>query len=237
MPLKDLYSKSLRLLKNNPALVIPFLFASLLAVPGMYIDEGTTQFYAFLFVSMVLGAMIQCGAIGMAGKAVSSGKASFSDFTMTVKSHFARYIIMNLMILGVMLIPIALAIILAIGATVAVGQAGAVIAMFIVLVPFGLAFLVGAIGISFSAQLLIISNETPANSLKKSFAFVKSNLWDILVLWLSMVILSIAASVPAIIIYAMNPAPMVGAVAGITMSPLSAFTNLLAVEFYIEKKG
>lgn len=237
MPLKELYSKSFQLLKNNPSLVIPFFFASLLAVPGQYITKGTPEFYIFAIVSVILGLVIACGTVSMAGKAVSSGKATFNDFTEALGKHFFRYILMNLIILGAMLIPIALFIVLAIGATVALGSATSSVAAFVLLIPLGLAVFVGLIGISFSTQLLIISNETPTNSLKKSFTFVKSNLWDILVMWFSMIALSIVVSIPVIIIAFVNPTPVIGAVVGIIMSPLSAFTNLLVVAFYVEKKG
>ncbi|MBI5355059.1 MAG: hypothetical protein HZB68_01245 [Candidatus Aenigmarchaeota archaeon] len=173
----------------------------------------------------------------MAGKAVSSGKATMDDFAESVKMHFVRYILMSLIILGAMLIPIALAIILAIGATAALGQTGALTSIFIILVPLGFAFIAGIIGISFSTQFLIISNETPTASLKKSLSFVKTNLWDILVLWFSFFILGIASSIPAVIISLINQTPVLVAIAGIILSPLSALTHIVTVAFYIEKKS
>jgi len=237
MPLKELYSKSFRLLKNNPLLAVPFLFAALLAVPWQYFEKGSMQFYGFFLVSIVFGIIMECGTIGMAGKAVSSGKATMDDFSQSVRMYFVRYVLMSLIILGAMLIPIALAVILAIGATVALGQTGALIVIFIILVPLGFAFIAGVIGISFSTQFLIISNEAPTDSLKKSLSFVKTNLWDILVLWLSFFILGIVSSIPVVIVSLINPTPILGAIAGIILSPLSALTHIVAVAFYIEKKS
>lgn len=200
---------------ENPNALEDMSGAEMMQALGDALPELIAAGCVFIIVSSLISSFFTAGAVGMAGEANASGRTSSSTMWRSGREGFFRIFIASLVISVISLV-VAIIVSVAfvgylsrtadpavIGNLTSLSETGLMAAMldviWLVLVWFLLILIfLLAISLVFSvvSQAVVLEGMGPIQALKSSIQFFRGNMFDVFLIWLVTVGISMAISIP-----------------------------------------
>ncbi|GAB4412449.1 MAG: hypothetical protein OHK0032_08480 [Thermodesulfovibrionales bacterium] len=179
--------------------------------PGAMVPAFGTLMGGMLLISilgMILGLFAHGMTVGMAKEAIDAGSTSISSGINIATSRFAP------LLLGAFLV----------GIIVAIG-------LMLLIIP----GLIAAFLLMFTFVAIVIDSMGPVEGMKKSFEIVKSNLGDVIVLFVVIIVLGVVFGIVNMIL---NIIPILGQLLGMAlMGVFGGYISIVMVMVYRELAG